>query len=502
MFNKILIANRGEIAVRIIHACHELGITAVAVYSEVDRYAMHVREADEAYLIGSASPNESYLKQKTLIEVAKKAGCCAVHPGYGFLAENASFARKVGDSGLVFIGPTPEAIELLGDKVASRQTMSGAGIPIIPGVDKTGLGDKELAKEADGIGYPVLIKAAGGGGGKGMRVVEDPKDFQTSLEAARREAQSAFGNPTVFLEKFLIKPRHIEFQIFGDHFGRHIHLFERECSIQRRHQKIIEETPSPALDDKLRQQMGETAVKVAKAANYINAGTVEFLLDQNNKFYFLEVNTRIQVEHPVTEEVLGVDLVVEQIRVAAGQELSWKQDDLVQRGHAVECRIYAEDAAAGFLPAAGKAYLAIQPKGPGVRYDNGIETGDEVSVYYDPIVAKLVTFGQNRESAIKRAKLALDETVILGFTTNVDFLKDVLDHPEFAKGNIHIGFLPENMPDWKPESIDDKKIALSLGLASLPKPAKAVQVTTDGGSRIPEPWVVIGNWEICGGKSR
>ena len=498
-FNKILIANRGEIAIRINHACHEMGIPTVAVYSEADKNAMHVREADEAYCIGPAAPNESYLKQENIIDVAKKSGCCAIHPGYGFLAENAGFAKKVAEAGLVYIGPSPEAITLLGDKVASRQTMEQAGVPVIPGIDTPGLSDSEMSTEAGKIGYPVLIKAAAGGGGKGMRVVRAPQDFQSSIEAARREANSAFGNPTVFLEKFLERPRHIEFQIFSDHFGNHIHLFERECSIQRRHQKIIEETPSPILDDDLRMRMGETAVKVAKAAEYTNAGTVEFLLDDKGNYYFLEVNTRIQVEHPVTEEVLGVDLVVEQIRVASGHKLSWTQADLKQHGHAIEVRVYAEDAAAGFLPAAGTAHLLAPPKGPGIRFDSGLESGDEVTVYYDPIVAKLVASGSNREAAINRCRAALDETAILGLTTNVDFLKAVLDQKKFIEGDTHIEFLSEEMPEWSPEPLSGEDLSLALGLASMPKAAKEVQGNSKIG--IPEPWETLGHWEICGGQN-
>jgi len=474
-----------------------MGIPTVAVYSEADKNAMHVREADEAYCIGPAAPNESYLKQENIIDVAKKSGCCAIHPGYGFLAENAEFARKVAEADLVYIGPSPEAITLLGDKVASRQTMEQAGVPVIPGVDTPGLSDSELAVEAERIGYPVLIKAAAGGGGKGMRVVREAVDFQSSIDAARREAKSAFGNPTVFLEKFLEKPRHIEFQIFSDHFGNHIHLFERECSIQRRHQKIIEETPSTALDDDLRKRMGETAVKVAKAAEYTNAGTVEFLLDEDKNYYFLEVNTRIQVEHPITEAVLGVDLVVEQIRVASGHKLSWKQEDLEQHGHAIEVRVYAEDAAGGFLPAAGTAHLLVPPQGPGVRFDSGLESGDEVTVFYDPIVAKLVVFGSDRDAAIQRTSMALDETVILGLTTNVDFLKAVLTQKKFLTGETHIEFLPEEMPEWQPEPLAGTDLSLALGMSSLLKPVKEIQ--TNGKAGIPEPWSTLGHWEICGG---
>ena len=498
-FSKILIANRGEIAVRIIRACHELGITAVAVYSEPDSTAMHVREADEAYNIGPASAAESYLNQNIIIETAVKSGCSAIHPGYGFLAENAVFAEKVAEAGLTFIGPSPEAIRLLGNKVESRITMAKAGIPLIPGTDSsTNLSDETLVKEADRIGYPVLVKAAAGGGGKGMRVVTDPADLQTAIEAAKREAGAAFGDSTIFMERYLVEPRHVEFQIFGDNHGNRIHLFERECSIQRRHQKIIEETPSLALDDDLRRRMGETALRVADAAGYRNAGTVEFLLDKDGNFYFLEVNTRIQVEHPVTEETLGVDLVCEQIRVAAGAELSWGQGDLSQRGHSIEVRIYAEDAAAGFLPAAGPVLFMKEPSGPGIRFDGGVETGDEVSVHYDPIIAKLVAWGSDRTASINRVKMALDNTVILGLTHNVPFLKAVLDRPEFLSGDIHTNFLQQHMPDWQPGTADENTLDIALALASQTKEKRSA--TTHGDqTKIPDPWNELGAWELCRG---
>lgn len=500
-FNKILIANRGEIAIRVIRACHELGIKAVAVYSEPDQFAMHVREADEAYYIGEAAPSSSYLNQDIILETAQKAKCDAIHPGYGFLAENSGFAKRCAEAGLVFIGPKPEAIQLLGNKVESRIVMAKAGIPLIQGTKEDAvLDDATIIKEAKRIGFPVLVKAAAGGGGKGMRVVEKPEDLRTALESARRESQSAFGDPTIFLEQYLIKPRHIEFQIFGDEHGNHIHLFERECSIQRRHQKIIEEAPSVALTDDLRKRMGDTAVQVAKAVNYTSAGTVEFLLDQNDNFYFLEVNTRIQVEHPVTEEVLGVDLVCEQIRVAAGEPLSLKQDELTQRGHSLECRIYAEDAAGGFLPAAGPVLFLKEPGGLNVRFDGGVESGDEVSVYYDPIIAKLVVWGSDRASAIRRMKLALEDTVILGLTTNKEFLLSVLEHPEFVSGNIHTGFLQEHLPDWQPDDIEPDALALALAVATLPTEKKYGSGETSGTSQIPDPWAVIGQWELCGGR--
>jgi len=479
-----------------------MGIKAVAVYSEADYGAMHVREADEAYLIGPAPAIQSYLVQERLIETAHNAGCQAIHPGYGFLAENAAFAQEVNDAGLIYIGSTPESIRLLGDKIESRKAMAKAGVPMTAGItDSAGLTDQILQKEADRIGYPVLVKAAGGGGGKGMRVVNDPADFQSSLEAARREAISAFGNPLVFVEKFIVEPRHVEFQVFGDQHGHRIHLFERECSVQRRHQKIIEESPSPALDDDLRRRMGDAAVAVAEAAGYFNAGTVEFLLDKNRNFYFLEVNTRIQVEHPVTEMVVGVDLVKEQIRIASGAELSWDQSDLRQHGHAVEARIYAEDAANGFLPAPGPVNFLEEPRGPGIRFDGGVETGDEVSVYYDPIIAKLIAWGENRNAALQRLRIALDQSVILGMTTNIEFLKTVISHPAFVSGDITTDFLKQHIPDWQPKDLTPEETLLLAGLASLAKASKNQGIEGDVVG-IPDPWQTLGSWQIATGGSR
>jgi acetyl-CoA carboxylase biotin carboxylase subunit len=494
--HKILIANRGEIAVRIIRACREMGIISVAVYSEVDKTAMHVREADEAYHIGEAQASESYLRHDVIIDTAKKSCCDAIHPGYGFMAENAEFATTCRKEGFIFIGPSSDSITLLGDKIASRKMMSAAGVPVIPGVDDADLSDKQLFEAAERIGYPVMIKAAGGGGGKGMRAVQSADKFMDSIQAARREAQSAFGNPTVFLEKFLVKPRHIEFQIFSDQHCNHVHLFERECSIQRRHQKIIEECPSPAMNEDLRKNMGDTAVQVAKAANYENAGTVEFLLDENDKYFFLEVNTRIQVEHPITEEITGTDLVIEQIRVASGERLSWKQDDITTRGHAVECRIYAEDATVGFLPSTGKIHRFYNPTGLGIRIDSGIETGDEVSMYYDPILAKIVAYGKDRDSAIQRMRQALTDTVVLGVTTNIDFMKDVLDRKEFIDGKLHINFIEEYMPDWKPAELSNDQLNVVLGLATIAKDTSKQTYSESDTRGQPEPWQVVGAWEI------
>lgn len=489
-----------------IRACHELDIKAVAVYSDADKRAMHVREADEAYHIGPAPAAESYLVQSRLIEIALKSGCDAIHPGYGFLAENATFAQLVIDSGLTYIGSTPESIRLLGDKVESRRAMLGAGIPMTSGTegvteDLTTEVVAKLAKEAERITYPVLVKAAGGGGGKGMRIVRKPEELTGALEGARREAASAFSNPMIYIEKFIEEPRHVEFQVFGDKFGHYIHLFERECSIQRRHQKIIEESPSPALDADLRHRMGEAAVAVARTANYQNAGTVEFLLDKNRNFYFLEVNTRIQVEHPVTEMVTGVDLVKEQILVAAGRELSWSQSDLVQRGHAIEARIYAEDGANNFLPSPGPVHFLRAPMGPGVRWDGGVESGDEVSVYYDPIIAKLICFGENRGAALGRLDNALRESVVFGLTTNIEFLKAVASHPQFRCGEVDTNFIPQYLSNWQPDEVSDADLVL-VHMLAYQSQRKAIAQSDSQEVGIPDPWVTTGPWQIASGSGQ
>lgn len=501
---KVLVANRGEIAVRVIRACHQLGLKAVAIYSEADRTAFHVRCADEAHLVGPAPSNESYLAQDRIIEIARKAGCEAIHPGYGFLAENAQFAEKVDEAGLIFIGPSPEAIALLGDKVASRKLMKSRGIPIIPGVaDETDLSDGALMEAADRIGYPVLIKAAGGGGGKGMRVVSSPEELPPALDSARREARSAFGNPTLYVERYIAHPRHVEFQIFGDHYGNQVHLFERECSVQRRHQKIIEESPSPIVDDDLRRQMGEAALEVAKAVGYTSAGTVEFLVDEDRQFYFLEVNTRIQVEHPVTEMVVGVDLVAEQIRVAQGERLSWKQEELSQRGHAIEARLYAEDPTNQFLPSAGPVLMFRPPSGPGIRVDYGIESGDEVPVYYDPIVAKIIAWGVDRTQALRRLERALEETVVVGFATNLEFLHSVLCHPRFLSGDYNTHLLEDEFKNWKPSlvPIDDFRLALAAAGWALSGGKKRTKIESHSPSLL-DPWLTVGRWEVGSGSQR
>ncbi len=501
LFNKVLIANRGEIACRIIHACRELGIKSVVVCSEADLKALHVLEADEWVLIGPPPPLESYLDIDKIIKAAKETSCEAVHPGYGFLAENSGFAKRVEDEGLTFIGSHAESIKVMGNKVEARELMIEAGVPVIPGM-RGAATDIELFKsEAERVGYPVLLKAAAGGGGKGMRIVYKPDDLKDALEGAQREAKSAFGDDTVFLEKYVENPRHVEFQVFGDKHGNAVHVFERECSIQRRHQKIIEETPSVAVTPEIRQKMGEAAVKVVKVVDYTNAGTVEFLLDQQGNFFFLEMNTRIQVEHPVTEMVTGVDLVAEQIRVAAGAELSFKQSDLQQRGHAIECRIYAEDAENNFLPAAGKLHYLKEPTGPGIRVDSGVYSGFEVSVYYDPILSKLIAYGDSREAARHRMLKALDEYVVLGVTTSIEFLKDALNHKEFIEGRTYTNFIPTHMPDWEPdEDTRESLLPFILGGGAISaQTAKRVVPTGEGTALMPTPWQTLGKWEISMG---
>ena len=445
LFQKILVANRSEIAVRVMNACRLLGIPSVAVYSDADAGSKHRWYADEAAYIGAAPPRESYLDIDKIIAAAKETGCDAVHPGYGFLAENPVFAQRCADEGLTFIGPKPDAIRLLGNKVQSRVKMTDAGVPLIPGMKGSETDPDIYRKAADKAGYPVMIKAAAGGGGKGMRVVYDPDGLQDAIDAAQREAGNAFDDDTIYLEKYIVNPRHIEFQVMADHHGHTVHVFERECSIQRRHQKIIEETPSVALDDELRARMGADAVKVAQTAGYTNAGTVEFLLDATGNYYFLEMNTRIQVEHPVTEMVTGVDLVVEQIRVAAGEPLSEPFHHLTQRGHAIECRIYAEDGEANFMPSTGAIVHYSEPAGPGVRVDSGIIAGVDITIDYDPIMAKLIVHAPTRDLALAKMIRALNEYKILGVKSSKRFMIDVMQHPEFIAGNTYTNFIETHM---------------------------------------------------------
>jgi len=440
MFNKILIANRGEIAVRVIRACREMGIGAVAVYSEADRAALHVRLADEAYPIGPPPSAQSYLNVDRIIETAKRAGATAIHPGYGFLSENPEFAERCEQEGLVFIGPSSQAIRAMGGKTAGRSLATKSGVPVVPGTTRD-LTDQEVLSAAKEIGPPVLIKASSGGGGKGMRIVSTEADLPGAIRAARSEAASSFGNPAIYVEKYLGGARHIEMQILADSEGRVVYLGERECSLQRRHQKVIEESPSPFVDADLRARMGEAAVKLAKVAGYTNAGTMEFLVDSGRNFYFLELNARLQVEHPVTEMVTGLDLVKEQIRIAAGEPLSVRQDDIRLRGHAIECRIYAEDPFNNFMPSPGRIHTLRSPSGPGIRVDSGIYEGCEVPVHYDPIVSKLVAWGRDRDEAIRRMRRALTEYVILGVKTSIPFHLRILDDPQVLAGQIHTQFL-------------------------------------------------------------
>jgi len=447
MFKKILVANRGEIAVRVMIACQELGVKTVGVYSDVDKKSLHVHMADEAVCLGDPPPSESYLNIEKIIEVAKRTGAEAVHPGYGFLAENPDFAKACEDSGIKFIGPSHKTINLLGDKIEAKKTMIKAGVPVIPGYQGERQDVDTLIKEGRKIGFPLLIKATAGGGGKGMRIVRSEDELEESIEGAKREAKSAFGNDSVFLEKYLDKPRHVEFQILADEYGNIIHLFERECSIQRRHQKIIEETPSPIMTSKLRSRMGDAAVKVAEAAGYTNAGTVEFMVDGDLNFYFMEVNTRLQVEHPITEMTTGVDIVKWQLRIASGEKLTIKQKDLTQRGHAIECRIYAEDPSHGFLPSVGLIKKIEMPIGPNIRNDTGVEADMEVSSYYDPLLAKLIVSSENRMESIMKMSWALSRYIILGVTTNIGFLRQVIEHPEFKKGNITTHFIDDYFKD-------------------------------------------------------
>ena len=445
MFKKILIANRGEIAIRIMRACRELGIQTVAVYSDADKNSQHVQVADEAIHIGAASPKESYLNADVLIRAALDSNADAIHPGYGFLSENASFAGKVASAKLAFIGPSADSIRAMGDKAESKRMMKQAGVPTVPG--REGLESESDFKEASKeIGYPVLIKAAAGGGGKGMRVVNVESELKESIEGARREALNAFGDERLLIEKYISNAHHVEFQVFGDQHGHLVHLFERECSVQRRHQKIIEETPSLLLTPELRAQMGEAAVTAAKAVGYYNAGTVEFIFDPTSStFYFLEMNTRLQVEHPVTELTTGLDLVHWQIRVASGEHLPYQQEQLAQKGHAIECRIYAEDPANGFLPSTGKLLQYIEPRGPGIRVDSGFTAGDEVKHFYDPLLAKLIVYGENRETAIQRMQIALKDFVVHGVVTNIDFMQAVLVHNDFMQGKVSTRWVEQNL---------------------------------------------------------
>ena len=448
MFNKVLIANRGEVALRVMRACKELGIKTVAVYSTEDKDTYPVKYADEAVCIGPAQSNKSYLVMSNIIEAAKKTGAEAIHPGYGFLAENADFARACADEGLVFIGPSPECIDSMGDKSSARETMKACGVPTVPGSDGCIDTVEEAKAFADSVGYPVLIKATAGGGGKGMREVHDPADLEAQYKAARTEAGAAFGNDEVYLEKLVLRPRHVEVQVLADDHGNRISLCERDCSIQRRHQKLVEEAPSPALTDELRRAMGTAAVKALRAVDYRNAGTIEFLLDSDGKFYFMEMNTRVQVEHPVTEEITGTDIIKEQLRIAAGEPISCvDRVPFKPQGHAIEFRINAEDPEHQFRPCPGTITKFEPPTGPGVRVESYVKTGSKISPYYDSLVAKIIVHGQNREEALARGRRALDEFVIEGIKTTIPFQRRVLDDPVFIAGDARTDFIETQMGD-------------------------------------------------------
>ena len=493
MFRKILIANRGEIAVRIIATAREMGIGTVAVYSDADREALHVLEADQAVHLGPSDPSESYLHMDRIIAAAKETGAQAIHPGYGFLAENASFAGRCASEGIAFIGPPAGAIRDLGDKTKARRIMEKSGVPVIPGMMAPSGDPGVLANEAGKLGFPVLVKAAAGGGGKGMRVVRSAGELAEACLSASREAKSAFGSGDIYLEKYLERPRHVEFQVLADSRGRALHLFERECSIQRRHQKIVEETPSTALTPELREQMGRAAVAAAKASGYVNAGTVEFLLDTDGSFYFLEVNTRLQVEHPITEMVTGIDLVRLQIEIAAGAGLPFSQDDIRAEGHAIECRIYAEDPLSGFLPSPGRIVHVHEPTGPGVRNDSGIYPGFTVPVEYDPILSKLITHASTRGACISRMLRALRDYAILGVLTPIPFLADILASEPFARGETHTDFIEKHFTPWNPvlHGLDRAVLAYVIGDA---RGRRRAETASTGKAAEYSPWQALGNF--------
>ncbi len=488
---KILVANRGEIALRVMRTAKEMGIKTVAVFSEADRKALHVRYADEAVCIGPPPSNQSYLLGDKIIEVAKQTGADAIHPGYGFLSENADFARKVSNAGLIFIGPSPESMEKMGDKISAKQTVAGFDVRLVPGT-KEALKDITLGKKiADEIGYPVLIKASAGGGGKGMRIVENAAGFESAIQMAQSEALSAFGDDSVFIEKYVGSPKHIEIQILGDQHGNIVYLFERECSIQRRHQKLIEEAPSSCLTPEVRKKMGEAAVNVAKACNYYGAGTVEFLADENLNFYFLEMNTRLQVEHPVTEQIVGLDLVKEQIRIARGEKLGYEQVDLKIHGHAIELRVCAEDPMNNFLPDIGKLSSYKTPQGYGVRVDDSFEAGMEIPIQYDPMIAKLVCFGKTRAEAIDRMKRAIDDYQITGIATTLPFGQFAMHHPAFIEGHFDTKFIETY---FKPELLENNSESLNQASAYMSgffynKKAKTEAAQQTGSS-------LVSNWQL------
>lgn len=495
MFKKILIANRGEIACRVIRACREMQIKTVAVYSEADKNALHVRMSDEAYLIGAPPSNESYLRWEKIIEVAKKSGAEAIHPGYGFLSENAEFVREVTNQGITFIGPPPEAMEGMGGKISARKIAISANVPVVPGTTEPLKSFEDAREVAASFGYPVMLKASAGGGGKGMRLVESEDELKNALETAQSEAMASFGDDAVYVEKAIVRPRHIEIQIFSDKHGNHVHLGERECSIQRRHQKVIEECPSPINSAELRAEMGECAVKVAKAVNYVGAGTVEFLVsDLDKSFYFLEMNTRLQVEHPVTELVTGIDLVREQINVAWGEKLSFTQDEIEMNGHAIECRVYAEDPENNFLPSPGKITRLRLPQGSGVRDDGGIYEGSEISIYYDPMISKFAVYGRNRAEAIDRMRRALHEYEVGGIKTTLSFFREVVEDAEFIEGKLDTGFIGRFNERKKAQEISETERDMALIAAALATAQKSKTVSSENQKVEPK----MSRWAMAG----
>ncbi|HEY6286163.1 MAG TPA: acetyl-CoA carboxylase biotin carboxylase subunit, partial [Ktedonobacteraceae bacterium] len=510
MFKKVLIANRGEIAIRIMATCREMGIRTVAIYSAADCNARHVREADEAYFIGPAPAAQSYLRIDSILDVARQSGAEAIHPGYGFLSENSHFVEECKKAGIVFIGPPTSAMRLMGSKIAAKQLADSVGAPTIPGYNGENQEDTTLITEAQRIGFPILIKASAGGGGKGMRIVHTVTDFKEYLASARREALASFGDATVFLERLIQQPRHIEIQILGDTFGNLVHLGERECSIQRRHQKIVEESPSVALTPALRDEMGATAVRIARAAGYVNAGTLEFLLDTDMHFYFLEMNTRLQVEHPVTEFVTGLDLVRHQLQIAAEQPLNLTQEQIRTRGHAIEVRLYAEDPENNFLPSTGTVSSFIKPEGPGIRIDSGIESNDEITQFYDPMIAKLIVYGEDRTTAIERLQAALKQLAIFGVKTNAQLLLAIAAHPAFQAGFTFTNFLEEYgllngepttqaQTDLEQGTSDQESLFSALIAAAMSDVTRIKENRFLRNSQIlPNPWQTLGPWRMIG----
>lgn len=493
MIKKVLVANRGEIALRVMRSCREMGIASVAVYSDADRTSMHVRYADEAYFIGPAPSAESYLVIDKIIEAAKQAGADAIHPGYGFLSENAAFSDRCKKEGIIFIGPSSYAINTMGDKITARKTMIEAGVPVVPGSGEV-KDEQDAVEKITEIGLPVMVKASAGGGGKGMRLVKDEKEILSSVRAAQSEARAAFGNDAIYIEKYIASPHHIEFQILGDNHGNVIHLFERECSVQRRHQKVVEETPSPLMTDAVRAEMGKFAVAAAKAVKYSGAGTIEFIVDDDLNYYFLEMNTRLQVEHPITERVVGVDLVKQQINIANGFELELKQEQLDQHGHAIECRIYAEDPENNFMPSPGVIKHITEPLGLGVRHDGYVYEGYEIPIHYDPLISKLIVWAKTREEAIARMKRALYAYKITGVKTSIPFLHRIMETPDFIKGKYNTHFIEKNNEFLMfPEKHDKKNEDVAIIAAYMDYLNKLENLQAEVHSKNGK-----NNWKNCG----